>query len=213
MPLTDQNVLAEMQFALLEPNDNGASWPSGLWTVAEVSNALNGRHVRYLQDTGVVITRAAGILTFPNVHHVDLPVDWLVTRRLAWQDPDGNYRELPPADGWSADHAERTWLFDTTRRPQIAMETDTPTVRIRLAPAAYDGGLLHVLYVAVPATLSNTGVTFAAPEEVVAPIKYGALADLLLKHGPAYDPDRAAYCEARFLEGVEAAKVLLRGWS
>ena len=212
MPLTDQNILAECQYHLVEPVDNGATWPSGLWTAVEVSRALNGRQQRFLQATGVVLSRTT-LPTIPNTHHFDLPEDWLVTRRLAWQGPDGSYREIPPADGWSADHAERTWLHETARRPRIYMETDPPTLRVRLAPASYDNGILHVLYVASPATLGTSGVAFTAPDEVVAPIKYGVLADLLLKRGPAFDPDRAAYCEARFSEGVEAALALLRGWS
>lgn len=212
MPLTDQHVLAEIQYHLLEPADDGATWPSGLWSVAELTAALNQRQIRFLQETGVVLSRST-VNTIPNTHTHDLPSDWLVTRRVAWQGLDGTYRELPPADGWSADHADRTWQYNTAVRPRIYMETDTPTVRIRLAPAAFDGGLLHILYVAVPTALSNTGVAWTAPDECVAGIKWGVLADLLLKDGPAYDPDRAGYCEQRFAEAVEATQWLLRGWA
>ena len=43
MALTDQQVLSEIQAHLIEPEDNGVTWPSGLWTSTEVLDLLIAR--------------------------------------------------------------------------------------------------------------------------------------------------------------------------
>jgi len=45
------------------------------------------------------------------------------------------------------------------------------------------------------------------PGNFVPYIKYGTMADMLSKEGEAHDEDRAKYCEGRFTEGIELAKM------
>lgn len=55
-------------------------------------------------------------------------------------------------------------------------------------------------------------VPLVVPGEFSAAIKYGVMADMLSKVGRGQDPIRAAYCESRYQEGVEAAAMMLAGW-
>ena len=57
------------------------------------------------------------------------------------------------------------------------------------------------------------GVAFDVPDEFVPGIKWGTMADMLSKVGRAQDPARAAFCESRYRQSVEAAKMILNGWA
>jgi hypothetical protein len=50
-------------------------------------------------------------------------------------------------------------------------------------------------------------VSLGIPDDWAWVVKWGALADLLHGDGLALDPSRAAYCEARWQQGIESAKV------
>src|SRR5258706_14443727 len=74
--MTDQELLTDLQYKLIEPPDGGASWPSGLWTRLEVLTALNTRQGQFLRDTQAIVTRveiAAGPST------ITLAADWIVS--------------------------------------------------------------------------------------------------------------------------------------
>lgn len=58
-----------------------------------------------------------------------------------------------------------------------------------------------------------TGVAFDLPDEFVPGIKWGTMADMLNKVGRAQDTSRAAFCESRYQQAVEAAKLILNGWA
>lgn len=53
----------------------------------------------------------------------------------------------------------------------------------------------------------GTGIALGVPDDFAWVVKWGALADLLGKDGPAADQPRAAYCEQRWREGVELARL------
>lgn len=57
------------------------------------------------------------------------------------------------------------------------------------------------------------GVVFEVPDEFVPVIKWGTMADMLNKVGRAQDTSRGAFCESRYQQGVEAAKLILQGWA
>lgn len=53
---------------------------------------------------------------------------------------------------------------------------------------------------------------FILPDEFIPALKWGVMADMLSKVGRGQDLQRAAYCESRYQEGVEAAAIILAGW-
>ena len=65
---------------------------------------------------------------------------------------------------------------------------------------------------ALSGLLTGLGVKFTVPDECVPAIKWGVIADMLSKIGRAHDPERAAWAEQQYQEGVEATKIILRGW-
>lgn len=82
--MTDQQLLTLLQYALVEPPDGGASWPSGLWTRDEVIAAFNTRTQQYLRDTQAIVTRVE-IPVVAGTNPVSLPVDWIATLAAVWR--------------------------------------------------------------------------------------------------------------------------------
>jgi hypothetical protein len=237
--MIDQELLTGLQYALVEPPDGGASWPSGLWTRDEVLSALNTRMRQFLRDTQAIVTRveiAVSALTNP----VALPADWIATLAGVWRPavlipgfsapilggiyfgqsfPGTLYASntgarvpLPVVDAFESDLGLPTW--ETVGATPIGLlDGDDGTLTIRLAPVPNVDGFVELLYVALPTTATGSGVTLSIPDEVLDSIKYGVLADLLGKVGRAMDAGRAQYGQERFQLGELVTEIILGGWA
>jgi hypothetical protein len=213
MPLTDQQVMEQIQSLLLEPRDLGATWPSGLWTQAEVLARMNERSNRFLKATQLLV----GTATLPvlqGVSRLALPQDWLLTASVVWRGSDGVVKEVPRGDAFEADHGMATWTTSTSRWPLLYLDYDQPMLEIQLAPAPAVAGNIDLLYVPMGAPLDGTGELIGVPDEfAAAAIKFGALADLLGKDARARRPEQAGYCEMRYQLGQAVADLLLHSWT
>jgi hypothetical protein len=208
--MTDQTLLNELQYAGLELPNLGASWPSGLWTVAELTSYLNLRQRRFLSDTGCVLSRANIPVALPATPRQALPTDWIQTRRATWTDGT-TYYPLLHSELWYLDYGMASWETVSSPVPLVFMEDVTPTLEVQIAPAPNNSGALELLYVALGTALSNTGVSFTVPDDFVWVIKWGILAEMFGKIGRAQDPLRAQYAESRYAMGVAAVNNLLYG--
>lgn len=209
MPFTDQSVMNMIQYVVIEPPDLGATWPSGLWTQAEVVQYLNQRQNMFLKNTHFQFG-IADIAATEGTGKYDLPNDWITTIRVLWIDEDGNSKELPRSDWWEADNGIPTWSYvDGT--PLIFYDGGKPTT-LELIPAPDEDGTVQVHYVPYSALLDGSGELMTLPGEFVPPIKYGALSDMFSKVGRGQDAVRAKYCESRFNLGMEVGRLLVEGF-
>jgi hypothetical protein len=211
MSTTDQTLLNEMQYQTVEPPNLGQSWPSGLWTVAEIGGYLTQRQNRILYETGCVITRAEPIKTMQNVLRYNYPETWLQTRRMSWVDANGVYHPLMRSAIWALDYGLISWEDVMSPAPLVFLDDVTPTLEFQISPAGEDSGLLNVFYVGQGSRLSNTGVLCTIPDDLVWILKWGVYADMWGKAGRAHDGDRSTYAEARFAMGIELVTNLIYG--
>jgi hypothetical protein len=210
--MTDQELLNELQFALLEPPDGGQTWPSEVWTRDEVIGNLNSNTWGWLRDTHALMTRVDLPVLAASLGVVTLPTDWLATGTCVWRSAAGVRTPLGPVDRFEGDLALPSW--ETTPGTPIGydeFEADTLTLQLIPRPAA--NGNLELLYVARTAAVNGAGITLPVPEEFLSGIKYGVLGMLLRKVGRLVDPDRAAYAEQRYELTVTLTKILLGGWA
>lgn len=214
MSVTDQVILAQIQRVTLEGvGDLGATWPSGMWTLAEVLGYLNHRQNRWLAATGLLWTHVETAIVTGQANQPN-PTDWVATVLLAYKSSAGVYRELPRMDALELDYALATWPGASSATPRGYTETDGATLTAYVVPIPTDvGSALERYYVALGAALTQGGVAFSVPDEFVATLKYGALADMFAKVGQANNPVLAQACEARWDEGVELGKLMAtEGW-
>lgn len=211
MPYTDLQIMNQIQFTVIEPPNNGSTWPSGFWTRAEVLGYLNQRQNRLLRDTAMQIGTAE--VEFGQLDQTaPLPDDWIATVAAYWRGEDGRNRALGRADMFEADHGIVEWTIapDT---PKLYTDSDMPPSVLQVMPIPDVEGVVELQYVPMAAELDGNMEIFTVPDEFIPGVKYGALADMFGKVGRAHDPGRAEYCEGRYQLGVQIAQLLLKGWN
>jgi len=210
--MTDQELLTEMQFALLEPPDGGQSWPSEVWTRDEVVGNLNSNIWNWLRDTHAIVTRVELPQLAVTLGVVTLPADWLATGACVWRTAGGVRTPLGPVDRYEGDLALPSWE-GTPGTPLGYDDFEADTLTLQLIPIPDADGTLELLYIARPASVNGAGATLPVPEEFLSGVKYGTLSMLLRKVGRLVDPERAAYCERRYDLTVTLTQILLGGWA
>ncbi len=216
---TDTEILSWTQALMIEPRDGGGTWPSGLWTVAEIGAFFNEAQTEFLKETGIILTSGTQGLA-ANTQRTSLPSDMILMESVAFDDFQGFIRNVPRADGYQADAAftspSTSWETNPLpdRRPLSYTIGETPSLQIQVMPPAGVGGMLHYLYVAVGAVLAKQGSTenFAVPDEFVHIIQWRVIEKMLSKIGRGAADERAQYAADRWNLGIAATRVRLEGW-
>jgi hypothetical protein len=207
----DQALLTEIQYALLEPPDGGASWPSEIWTREEVLDGLNGAIRQLLRETHLVITRTE-IPVLAGAVSVALPDDWIASAELVWRAATNVRTPLGPVDTFGADLALPSW--ETAPGLPIGYaDLDGAVLTMKLVPTPLLAGTVELLYVARPPLVSGAGGILPVPDEFASGLKYNTIGWLLSKVGRLMDPERAAYCDKRYQLTQVAAELILGGWA
>ncbi len=223
MAVTDQNVTNEMQFHLLEPANNGASYNSGLYTTSEVAARLNYRlnlfnlltnsWVNFHEQTATSGSKLQDLsTTFADLMDI-LDVHYSQNGTMAG---GGTYTQLPTGSSLEGDELIATQTPQSL--PNLWVVDSAKPLQINLFPApTFNGtnGQLLVFYIprlgVFPAVPNGTAFPTGFPDDLTPFIKYGAMADLLSKSGETYDPLRSQICEGLFLLGVEMARAWISG--
>ena len=209
--MTDQALLSEIQYALLEPPDGGQSFPSEVWTRDEVLEAVNGGERTLLREAYLLVSRTE-IAVLAGATSVALPAAWLATLTCAWRTAGNVRTPLFPADAFEVDTADPDWENEQGT-PIVYLDVDRETLTLRLSPIPDADGTLELLYVAVPTPVNGNGRSFTVPDDFLSAVKYDALGWLLAKVGRLQDSERSAYCVQRQTLAVTAAEILLGGWA
>lgn len=207
--MTDQELMNQLQYVVIEPPDSGATWPSGMWSKAEVLRYINQRQDRFIHETLPYVTPTNIAVTASDGQY-DLPSDFVAVWGVVWTPTGGTAVELPPSDEWEADHGIPTWST-TAGDPKIYFINSTKEIQI--APTPDSNGTLRVYYIASGTTLDGTGISLTVQDEMAPTVKYGVLADMFGKVGRAHDPLRAQYCAERYQLGIDVTNVLLKGFN
>jgi len=198
-------VVTRLQQHLLE-TVSGTTFPSGLWSTSEVEEYLHERVAKFIEETEIIqeittINVSSGLATY------DLPEDLLTIKRLAFKPTGGTWTVLTRSDPFQLDNDRTGWETDTGIPFAYVEEPLSDYLSITLAPVPSTGGILHLTYVKSYTIALSTCENLPVPNLFEAYIMWGVLADMLKKDGEAHDPVRAEYCESRFQEGMELAKL------
>lgn len=205
-PDTSCRIYSEIQRHLLEnPIDGGETWT--LWTLEEVSSYLTQRIARFMVDSGLIRERrTVGPVT---TSAVDLPSDTLEVMRTVWN--TGSARNvLVRSDKWALDQGLVGWQ-STSGTPEYFVEDSNSALGADVVPAPDAAGTLELVIIAAQPEPPRRCYSLPLPAIFTPYLKWGVLADMLSKEGEAQDPERAEYCEGRYQEGVELAKVFFVG--
>ena len=218
--VTDLELLNTAVYRLLENNgiDAAGIFTTEQFTVTQFINSLNDRVRMFLDETGAIVTRVTQDTT-PQVPRYALPPDWIATRRVTWKratDVSTTPATVYPryalfrSDTYQLDQGQSDWMYNFDL-PVVFSESALPTLQMELADSPSDAGTLGLNYTAQPVPLTGVGIKLAVPDEYAPGILYGALADLLSSDGAGKDLMRANYCEMRYRQTIELAKLLMEG--
>lgn len=204
--VTNRDLVTDLEYALLEPATPTTWTGTDQFDMDDLVTAITRRRDQFLRDTGAVLNeQSIGISPSP-AGRVPLPSNVLAVRRAAWRSPSGLISALRRDDEWGASHYATRWPQQMRQPPLVYSIAATPPLQLQLIPPPQDTGALELLTVEAGAALAVSASTpLGVPNDWAWVIKWGALADLLGRDGLAADPARAAYCEARWQQGVQAA--------
>lgn len=209
-------LLNEIQYHLMEEPNGGASFNSGLWSVAEVLAYLNNRISRFLMETGCMQFRITQPVTPFPAEFENLPEDLIDLRRLAFDDGFGDINGLARGDSLQADLSSATpWEVSGSGTPSFYTQIPEESLEIRLVPNPGQNApgdppaLLDIIYVKDFPAVTNDCSIMPIPDEWSAFVKWGVIADMLAKEGEANDPKRAQYAEQRYQDGVQLARLYI----
>ena len=208
--VTDRDIIEQIQYQLLELATTQTSWPgTAQFNYADVSNSITRRRNQFLSDTGIIITRSTPAMAITGRQVLaDTIID---VRRAAYRSaaPYQYYSTLWREDERSMTLANPEWSAQQGT-PRAYSILAPPPLQIQLDPPPQLGGSLDLLTVSTGPALDPavSATALGLPDDLTPAIKWGALADLLAIDGQARDPQRSQFCEQRYQQFVELARML-----
>lgn len=211
--ITDRMLLSEIQYHFLEPLNQTGWSGTDMFTAAEVVAAIQRRRDQFLYETASDLRRdLIAVNPAPADGRFELPTQGgkpiIDVRRAAWRTGAGVYSTLWRADEWEAGRFLSNWPNSPTNPPAAYSVVSTQPLTLQFIPPPSAIGDVEILGIYSGITLDvATGVVLGVPDNFAWVVKYGAMADLFGKEGQAADPIRAQYCERRWREGIELARL------
>ena len=207
--VTDLDLVREMEYQLLEPA-TGATWTgTPMFSVQDLVNALQRRRNQFRVEVGMCTQHSQSFLGPPADGRFALSDSVIDVRRLAWQTlGDTAWQTLWREDEWAFGAASAMTWPQNPGTPQSYSIATEPPLSVQLNPYPSANGTVDLLTVNAGADLDPTIPTLLGiPDDFAWVVKFGALADKLGEDGPARDPLRSEYCESRWDEGIQLAKI------
>src|SRR6185437_5948871 len=203
----DPDLISTIEYHFLEPATPTAWTGSEMFTLADLTSALQRRRDQFLLETGAVISQYTFPVTGSFVGRFLLSEAIIDVRRCVFQSLKGQYYQMSREDEIALAAFLPQWDASAAQQPRAWSVSIAPPFQMQLAPPPAVLGYLQMLVVAVGTTLNPAaGVVLGVPDDFSWVVKWGAMADLLGKDSPARDPGRAQYCEQRYQDGVELAR-------
>ncbi len=199
--LTDNYLYTVMEYHLLEPPSGGVWTGTSQFTIADLSDALEGARDEMIQAVGCNIAQMGPLPSLPNTRRVYLPDSTLEPRRARFIPDSGapttmTREDTLAWDSFETDHAQ------TPRVPQSWGVIDGPPLALNVDTGPNVAGTYDVLSLMAGIPFNPPAATLlGVPDDWSWVAKWGALAELLGRDSEATDRERAQYAIKRFEDG------------
>lgn len=206
--VTQYDIISKIKRHLLEPPAPDVWGGSTQFSLSDVLGACRRRQDETLGTTACTIVRS--LVNAPLVNRCFLPGTTIDIRRVAWLSATEEFtgRILKQSDAF----ATRAWNPTSAQqqgRPGKWMQNTEPppSFDVDLAPPGV--GNYDVLTTqSGPTWVQGIDSTLTMPDDWSWVFTFGALGDLFSRDGLAQDPLRAAYCRARYQDGLAAMRLM-----
>lgn len=206
--ITDQDLITQIQIHLLEPTSSTSWIGTEQFTYQQVVDAIQKRIDQFKLETGLTLVVSEVVGPSPPAYSIDLDDTVIDVRRAMWKTIDGAYSLLWRADEYVFTAASPSW-FNTAALPTDFSTTLQQPLGLVVSPQPNDIGLINLFTINSGPTLSpaTSATILGIPDDFVWVVKFGTLADLFAAAGPGQDLARAGYCESRWSDGIELARI------
>jgi hypothetical protein len=208
--ITDAQLTVQIEYLLLEP-PTYPTWTGTLqFTTQDILTAIQARRDQFILETLQVLSIYLPGGPTPPASRFPISDSVLDVRRCAWRDTtSGVWSNLWRDNEFAVTAFMPSWAASAAI-PQVYSVAVAPDFQVQVMPPPAANGTLHMVVAsagpAPNALAAPPGVSLGIPDDFVWVVKFGALADLLSKDGPARDPQRAAYAEQRWRQGLDIAR-------
>jgi len=204
--ITTQQSVSALQRSVLEPPTPAAWSGTNMFTLSDITTALQNRRNQFLVDTGSVLTAINLGAAAPPISREQLTDTVINVLRVVWKDVANIRYNLFENLEYNSTAYDPTWVT-TPGTPNIFSVLSTPPLVLQIIPPPIDIGSLELVVVRTPSSLDSTNAAdlINIPDNSEWIARWGALADLLLREGESYDPVRGQYALARYEHGVKVA--------
>jgi hypothetical protein len=223
--LTDIDCYTEMEYMLLEP-PSGSTWTgTNQFQITDLSQALQRRRDEMIQIGNLNQVLLEDIPLTPNTIRTELPDNVIDVTRVRYFPigtsegyGEGGYGE-GGYGGEYVNNAPTTLYRDDTianefyNAPLYELEAGTPQTFSLSSepPLSWQVDIPPDQAGTYEAVVLQSGAPFNPPDSTLLNIpndlawvlEYGALADLLGRESEATDRERAAYCQKRYMDGLQ----------
>ncbi len=206
--VTDREVIEDIQRYLQEPVSATTWTGTEQFTYSTVVQAIANRRDRFMLETGLTNSVSEVVSSPPAQGVLELDDHIINIRRAMWKNFDGIYSLLWLADEYAFLAMDPDW-FNSPGVPTDYSTALQQPLNLQLSPPPSDLGSVNMVTTNSGSTLKPTisSTVLGIPDDFVWVVKFGALADLFSTPGPGMDPSRAAYCESRWTDGIELARI------
>lgn len=207
--ITDRDLIRQIQIHLQEPVSSTSWTGSEQFTYAGVVQAIQNRRDKFILETGLVQTISEVDGPPPPSGLLPLDDNIIDVRRVMWKSrPFGFYSTLWRMDEFAMTGGDPSWA-SIAGLPSDYSTTLNQPLSIQLMPGPIDAGKVHLITTNSGSALdpATTATVLGIPDDFVWIIKFGVLADLFSQPGPGEDSIRADYCESRWRDGIELARI------
>lgn len=208
--IKDSDLVSEMLYHLLEVQLSlGLYVGTDMFSLVDFTNAIQNRRDQFLEETGMVLSVATSNWPAPGQGRAPLADTTIDVRRVAWfSGISQKWATVWRSSEFGARAFSPNWATSTADPPVEFSVAAEPPVTLQLIPPPANPGQVQLLTLNAGATLNPTvGVLLGIPDNFAWVVKWGALADILGKEGQAQDLPRAKYCEQRWREGIQIARI------
>ena len=212
--LTDTYAYTQMEYMLLEPPSGGVWTGTTQFSMANVSQALQGRRDEMLKVSNANQALLTGLPLTPNTRRTVLPdtvIEAARVRYLPVANPYGGGGFTPGVTGFTLyrdDTVAQEWYesplyqqpsgvpntFMLSSEPPLIFDVDIAPAQ----PGTYEAVVLKAGQPFAPPTATLLNI----PDDFSWALIWGALADLLGRESDATDRQRADFCMKRYLDGL-----------
>ena len=208
---TQSTIVKRIQSHLLEPPTPTVWTGSAQFSLNDIFGACQRRQNDTLGESACTITRT--LVPADIVRRTFLPGTTIDIRRVAWLPASGfgySNRILKQSDQWATRAYNTGYVQAGQKPPSKWLQNSEPPPSFDVDSTPPSAGQYEVLLTQSGPVWSvgNSNATFGIPDDWSWVLKWGALGDLLGRESNASDTLRAAYCRARYMEGIALLRMM-----